>query len=128
MQTARLSMCGMEDEVAFGCENRNLPREEIRKRVEEACRMMQLHKDWSTQTLSGGQKQRLITASTLAMGQKILVFDEPLANLDAEGAHMLLNLLKKLDKRRICRTFCGTQAGYGFALCGSGSLDGGWKD
>lgn len=88
----------VEDEIAFGCENRNLPREEIRKRVEEACRMMQLHKDWSTQTLSGGQKQRLITASTLAMGQKILVFDEPLANLDAEGAHMLLNLLKKLTK------------------------------
>ena len=88
----------VEDEIAFGCENRNLPRTEIRNRVEEACRMMQLDKSWATQTLSGGQKQRLITASTLAMGQKILVFDEPLANLDTEGAHMLLKLLKKLTR------------------------------
>lgn len=90
----------VEDEIAFGCENRNFPREEIRTRVEESCRMMQIDKDWATQPLSGGQKQRLITASTLAMGQRILVFDEPLANLDAEGAHMLLGLLRQLAKEQ----------------------------
>ncbi len=90
----------VEDEIAFGCENRNYPGEEIKKRVEESCRMMQINKDWATQTLSGGQKQRLITASTMAMGQKILVFDEPLANLDAEGAHMLLGLLRQLAKEQ----------------------------
>ncbi len=88
----------VEDEIAFGCENRAVPPEEIRQRVEESCRMMQLDKNWATGTLSGGQKQRLITASTLAMGQRILVFDEPLANLDTEGAHMLLRLLKRLTR------------------------------
>lgn len=90
----------VEDEIAFGCENRAVPPDEIRQRVEESCRMMQLDKNWATRTLSGGQKQRLITASTLAMGQKILVFDEPLANLDLEGAHMLLRLLKKLTREQ----------------------------
>ena len=88
----------VEDEIAFGCENRNFPQEEIRSRIASACEQMQLDPDWATQTLSGGQKQRLITASTLAMGQKILVLDEPLANLDSEGAHLLLRLLKKLTK------------------------------
>ncbi len=88
----------VEDEVAFGCENLNFLPEEIRGRVEKACEMMELDKNWATATLSGGQKQRLITASTLAMGQKILIFDEPLANLDNEGAHMLLKLLKQLTK------------------------------
>lgn len=86
----------VEDEIAFGCENRNVPGSEIRKRIGEACAMMQLDKNWETATLSGGQKQRLITASTLAMKQKILVFDEPLANLDTPGARMLLELLRRL--------------------------------
>ena len=45
----------VEDEIAFGCENRNLPRTEIRNRVEEACRMMQLDKSWATQTLPEGR-------------------------------------------------------------------------
>ena len=46
--------------------------------------------------MSGGQKQRLITASTLAMKQKIIILDEPLANLDVEGAHVLLGALRSL--------------------------------
>ncbi len=95
---AQIVHARVEDEIAFGCENRNMPPEDIRVRVDEACERMELDKDWATKTLSGGQKQRLITASTLAMGQKILVFDEPLANLDTEGAHMLLQLLKKLTR------------------------------
>ncbi len=89
----------VEDEIAFGCENKNMPIELIRQRIDEACSLMALDKNWETRTLSGGQKQRLITASTLAMGQKILVFDEPLANLANDGAHMLLKLLKELTKK-----------------------------
>ena len=46
--------------------------------------------------LSGGQKQRLITASTLAMEQKIIILDEPLANLDTHTAHILLKALRNL--------------------------------
>ncbi|MDE6372562.1 MAG: ATP-binding cassette domain-containing protein, partial [Clostridia bacterium] len=52
--------------------------------------------EWKTRSLSGGQKQRLITASTLAMGQKIIILDEPLANLDREGGALLMDTLKSL--------------------------------
>lgn len=88
----------VEDEIAFGCENFNFSSDEIKNRIEKTCKMLSLDMDWSTKNLSGGQKQRLVTASVLAMGQKILLLDEPLANLDLEGAHILLSLLKKLTK------------------------------
>ena len=57
---------------------------------------MQIEKNAKTKTLSGGQKQRLITASTLAMEQKIIILDEPLANLDTHTAHILLKALRNL--------------------------------
>ena len=60
--------------------------------------MMKISPDAKTRTMSGGQKQRLITASTLAMKQKIIILDEPLANLDTEGAHILLGALRSLSK------------------------------
>ncbi|MGN1103570.1 MAG: ABC transporter ATP-binding protein [Candidatus Coproplasma sp.] len=88
----------VEDEVAFGCENFAFPPEKIQRQVELVCKMMKLEKGWKTRSLSGGQKQRLITASTLATGQKILILDEPLANLDCEGAAYLMNTLRSLAK------------------------------
>lgn len=89
----------VEDEIAFGCENMQVPPDQIKQRIKDACLMMQLEPGWPTRTLSGGQKQRLITASILAMGQKILVFDEPLANIDLTGSHILLQALKKLARQ-----------------------------
>lgn len=89
----------VEDEIAFGCENFGMEADEIEKRVDRACSLMKLCRTWSTSTLSGGQKQRLITAAALAMGQRILAFDEPLANLDREGAHLLMQTLKALTKQ-----------------------------
>lgn len=86
----------VEDEIAFGCENFGFLPEEISNQIEKSCKIMQLDKSWKTRTLSGGQKQRLVTASTLAMKTPILIFDEPLANLDFEGANLLLKLLKNL--------------------------------
>ncbi len=86
----------VDDEIAFGCENLKIESTEIGRRITTACKHMELQPDWHTRTLSGGQKQRLTTASTLAMNQKILVFDEPLANLDLEGARILLRALKDL--------------------------------
>lgn len=84
------------DEIAFGCENLNIPSEEIERRIERFTTLMQLEKNAKTKTLSGGQKQRLITASTLAMEQKIIILDEPLANLDTHTAHILLKALRDL--------------------------------
>ena len=86
----------VNEEIAFGCENLNIAPEEIDRRIERFTTLMQIEKNAKTKTLSGGQKQRLITASTLAMEQKIIILDEPLANLDTHTAHILLKALRNL--------------------------------
>ena len=92
----------VEDEIAFGCENLAYPPEKIQKQIEIVCNLMKLDTKWKCRTLSGGQKQRLITASTLAMGQKIIILDEPLANLDFGGAAMLMETLRSLAGAGYC--------------------------
>ena len=86
----------VEDDIAFGCENLAVSPDEIHHRISRVCQLLQLEPGWPTRTLSGGQKQRLITASTLAMNQRILIFDEPLANIDPAGARVLLQTLRRL--------------------------------
>lgn len=89
----------VEDEIAFGCENLAKSPEDTRKAIDAACSVLGLDKRASTKTLSGGQKQRLITAATLAMGQKIMILDEPLANLDKSGTELLMGALRSLSRR-----------------------------
>lgn len=89
----------VEDEIAFGCENLGLDPKEIQGRVQKACEHIGISPYWSTRTLSGGQKQKVITATTLAMGQKVMILDEPLANLDLDAAKSLLKRLKKLSEK-----------------------------
>jgi energy-coupling factor transport system ATP-binding protein len=88
----------VEDEVSFGCENLGIPAPEIEDRAGRACAFWNLDRAWHTAALSGGQKQRLITAAALAMDRKILILDEPLANLDQAGAALLLRTLAQLAK------------------------------
>lgn len=88
----------VEDEIAFGCENFAFSSEQIKRSIEDACEQMKLDPNWKTRTLSGGQKQRLITAATLATRQRILVLDEPLANLDKPGAELLMTTLRGLAR------------------------------
>ncbi len=75
------------DDVAFGCENLGVPREEIWPRVQHALDAVGLDValDRSTAQLSGGQKQRLALAGVLAMRPGLLMLDEPTANLDPVG-------------------------------------------
>ena len=86
----------VEDEIAFACENLRFSPEKIGERIAWGCSLMGLEPEGYTRTLSGGQKQRLITATTLAMEQNIVILDEPLANLDIAGAHILMTALEKL--------------------------------
>lgn len=76
------------DDVAFGCENLGVPREEIWHRVKQALSLVGLNVplNHSTSALSGGQKQRLALAGVLAMKPQIIALDEPTANLDPAGA------------------------------------------
>ncbi len=75
------------DDVAFGMENFNVPREEIWPRVSQALRAvgLQVPLGHNTSTLSGGQKQRLALAGVIAMDPGLILLDEPTANLDPAG-------------------------------------------
>ncbi|MEJ3404511.1 ATP-binding cassette domain-containing protein [Rathayibacter sp. YIM 133350] len=75
------------DDVAFGCENLGVPREQIWQRVRESLAAVGLppQLDRPTSMLSGGQKQRLALAGVLAMRPGLLLLDEPTANLDPQG-------------------------------------------
>ncbi|MBX5451312.1 ABC transporter ATP-binding protein [Thermogemmatispora sp.] len=88
----------VEQEVAFGLENLALPRAEIRHRVDEVLRRLQLetYRQESTFALSGGQRQQVAAAGVLVMQPSIFLFDEPFANLDARAIDELEELIKGL--------------------------------
>ena len=85
-------------EVAFGCENLNLPSAQIDQRVSDAFTAFQIEdlKNRSIFSLSSGEKQKIALASTYAMRPGIYVLDEPSANLDIHATKMLGKLLKTL--------------------------------
>jgi len=89
----------VEREVAFGPENLALPRDEVRSRVEEALSVVGISRLWdkSPEELSGGEQQKVAIAALLAMKPKVLVLDEPTANLDPLSARSVLNILAKLN-------------------------------
>ena len=90
----------VEDDVAFGSENLGVPREEIRKRVDEALKIVDMY-DYrlhEPHKLSGGQKQRVAIAGAIAMQTKCIVLDEPTAMLDPKGRKEVINALKRLKE------------------------------
>lgn len=92
----------VEDDVAFGLENRGWPRDRMLGRVRQALGAVGLggFERHHTQTLSGGQQQRLVLAGAMAPDPGILVLDEPTANLDPAGAAAFFERLADLRARR----------------------------
>ena len=88
----------VEDDVAFGPENLGVPREDIRKRVDEALRLVDMYdyRKHEPHRLSGGQKQRVAIAGIIAMQTNGIVLDEPTAMLDPKGRREVMNALLKL--------------------------------
>ncbi|MDR0886028.1 MAG: energy-coupling factor ABC transporter ATP-binding protein [Clostridiales Family XIII bacterium] len=95
---AQIVMSTVEDDLAFGPENLMVEPEEIRVRVNEILMQMSLddHATRNPAHLSGGEKQRLAIGGVLAMQPDILVFDEPVSNLDAAGKSAFVEQVKIL--------------------------------
>ncbi|MFN2354905.1 MAG: energy-coupling factor ABC transporter ATP-binding protein [Desulfopila sp.] len=88
------------EEVAFGLENRGMPREKMRERVETVLSLLGLE-EYATRSpfqLSGGQQQRLALATVLAVDPAILVLDEPTTFLDPQGAKLVFDILRQLQQ------------------------------
>jgi energy-coupling factor transport system ATP-binding protein len=90
----------VEEEVAFGPRNLELPTDEVARRVGWALATTGLDhvRSRRVNTLSDGEKQRLAIASILAMGPRVLILDEPTSNLDTAGTRQLLSTLERLQR------------------------------
>ena len=92
----------VEEDVAFGPENLGLSSSEIRMRVDEALKAVDMYdyKDEAPHKLSGGQKQRVAIAGIIAMKPSCIVLDEPTAMLDPSGRDEVMNTIKVLNKEK----------------------------
>ena len=97
----QLFLSSVEKEIVFGLENLGLPREEIRKRLEETIDLLGLNniRDKPPYELSGGQQQKVAIAAVIAMGPEIMVLDEPTAHLDPLSSKEVLNMIFKLNRK-----------------------------
>lgn len=93
----------VEDDVAFGPENIGVNPEDIKKRVKNALKDVDMleHRKKAPHTLSGGQKQRIAIAGIIAMKPACIIFDEPTAMLDPRGRSEVMNIIKKLHEEGI---------------------------
>ena len=93
----------VEEDCAFGLENRGVPSEEIRARVNTALEEVGMAKYAMTSPsmLSGGQKQRVAIAGVLAMRPKVIVFDESTAMLDPVGRRDIFELARRLNREEV---------------------------
>ena len=92
----------VEEDVAFGPENLGIAPPEIRRRVDDALRAVEMY-DYRLNApykLSGGQKQRIAIARIIAMQPDCIVLDEPTAMLDPRGRTEVLDTIHKLNREK----------------------------
>lgn len=89
----------VEEDIAFGPENRGLPPDEIRQRVDQALETVHMtdYRTHPPQMLSGGQKQRVAIAGALATRPLCIVFDEPTSMLDPPSRSQVMDIIQKLN-------------------------------
>ena len=92
----------VEDDVAFAPENLGVEPKEIRRRVDEALKLVGMYekRQHAPHLLSGGQKQRVAIAGVIAMEPKIIVLDEPTAMLDPIGREEVISTITRLCREK----------------------------
>ena len=92
----------VEEDVAFAPENLGVPPDEIRKRVDDALRTVDMYdyREHAPHLLSGGQKQRVAIAGVIAMEPECIVLDEPTAMLDPEGCEEVISTIEHLNREK----------------------------
>lgn len=93
----------VEDDVAFGPENLGVDPREIRHRVDDSLKAVNMfhNRKKAPHLLSGGQKQRVAIAGAIAMKPECIVFDEPTAMLDPKGRDEVMAIIEALNKEGI---------------------------
>jgi energy-coupling factor transporter ATP-binding protein EcfA2 len=88
----------VEDELAYGMENLEVPPQRMRRRVEEMLDLLGIEplRGRSVRSISGGERQRVAIGAALAAGPRLLVLDEPTSQLDPQGAEDVLAALQRL--------------------------------
>lgn len=89
------------EDIAFALENDNIPTDEMHQRVRSVAQMVDMH-NWLTSSpfeLSGGQKQRTSLAGVMIDNVDILLFDEPLANLDPATGKIAIEIIDDIHKQ-----------------------------
>ena len=89
------------DNMAFGLKLRKVPKDEIKKKVEEAAKILDLEKllDRKPKALSGGQRQRVAMGRAIVRNTKVFLMDEPLSNLDAKLRVQMRSEIASLHNR-----------------------------
>lgn len=90
----------VEEDVAFALENLGVPYDEMRKRVDDALKAVNMYEYrlHSPSQLSGGQKQRVAIAGIIAMRPKCIILDEPTAMLDPQGRKEVLSAVRRMNR------------------------------
>ena len=90
----------VEEDVAFGLENNGVPPREIRVRIDEALRAVNMseYAKKAPHMLSGGQKQRVAIAGVLAMKPDVIILDESTAMLDPSGRAEVMSTVHRLNE------------------------------